>query len=51
MNAIPVPVGLFQALGAYLVERPYREVAALIDGLQQAAKPLPDPAPVAEPAA
>ena len=34
---IPVPPDLFQAIGAYLIERPYREVAGLLDRMQAAA--------------
>jgi hypothetical protein len=37
-----VPADLLQALGAYLIERPYKEVFGFIGALQSC-KPVPEP--------
>ncbi len=47
MNDVTLPGALMQAIGGYLVERPYREVAPLLDGIRLAmagrAPAAPDP--------
>lgn len=44
MDTVIISAALFQALGSYLIERPYREVVGLMDGLRQAVPP-PVPPP------
>lgn len=48
MKLIHVPAPLAQAIGEYLSTKPYREVAALLAGLQQAIdapREMPPPQP------
>lgn len=43
MDTVIISAALFQALGIYLIERPYREVVGLMDGLRQAVPPPTQP--------
>ncbi len=36
MDDVTLPGALMQQIGAYLVERPYREVAHIVDGIRAA---------------